>query len=147
MAYKSNVVDAFDADMNNYALVREWLSPVSLLQDVEHPLYPIDALPSGIGEAVREVLEFTQCPPALAACSALSALSMAGQHSANVSRAEGLISPVSLYTLAIAESGERKSSVDKHFTSAITAWENNQAEVVKPDVKRQRVEHLSLIHI
>lgn len=121
----------------------DWLSPVSLLQSVEPTPYPIDALPNGIREAVKEVLEFTQCPPALAVCSALSALSLAGQHLANVRRAEGLTSPVSLYTLAVAESGERKTSVDKHFTTAISEWERNQAELAKPEVRKYHVDHQS----
>ena len=141
MAYNSNVIQAFDADIKQYANANEWLSPLSLLHETKPSPYPLDALPSGLGEAVREVLDFVQCPMALAACSALSALSVSAQHLANVRRAEGLTSPVSLYTLAIAESGERKSSVDKHFTTAITAWEDNQAEIAKPDVKRYQVEH------
>lgn len=122
-------------------VVDGWLPPVSLLQASEPSPYPLDALPSGLGDAVREVIDFIQCPIALAACSALSALSVSSQHLANVRRAEGLTSPVSLYTLAIAESGERKSSVDKHFTTAITIWEANQLELSKPDVKRFQVKH------
>ena len=141
MAYKSNVIEAFDADIKNYAIASEWLSPIRLLQESEPPPYPLEALPSGLGDAVREVIEFVQCPMALAVCSALSALSVSAQHLANVRRAEGLTSPASLYTLAIAESGERKSSVDKHFTTAITAWEANQAEENKTEVKRYQVEH------
>lgn len=119
----------------------EWLPPENLLHEAEALAYPIDSLPSGLGDAVREVLEFVQCPMALAACSALSALSVSAQHLANVRRAEGLTSPVSLYTLAIAESGERKSSVDKHFATAISLWEASQAELAKPDIKRYQVEH------
>ncbi|MDP2230321.1 YfjI family protein [Methylotenera sp.] len=119
----------------------EWLKPVSLLQESEPPQYPLESLPSGLGDAVREVIEFVQCPMALAACSALSALSVSAQHLANVRRAEGLEGPVSLYILAIAESGERKSSVDKHFTTAITAWEAKQAELAKPNVKSYQVKH------
>ena len=141
MAYKTNVIEAFDADIKNYFIASEWLNPVSLLQESEPSPYPLEALPSGLGDAVREVLEFVQCPMALAACSALSALSVSAQHLANVRRAEGLESPASLYTLAIAESGERKSSVDKHFTTAITAWEANQAESAKPAVTKFKVEH------
>ncbi len=118
-----------------------WLFPGSLLPSIDPSPYPIDALPNGIREAVKEVLEFTQCPPALAACSALSALSLAAQHLADVKRAEGLISPVSIYTLAVAESGERKTSVDRHFTSAISQWESHQAELLKDDIKRQYVNH------
>jgi len=119
----------------------EWLKPVSLLQESEPPQYPLESLPSGLGDAVREVLEFVQCPMALAACSALSALSVSAQHLANVRRAEGLESPASLYMLAIAESGERKSSVDKHFTTEITAWEANQAKDAKPKVTKFKAEH------
>ena len=119
----------------------EWAQPSELIQDSASSPYPINALPSGISDAVREVLDFVQCPPALAACSALSALSLAAQHLANVRRAEGLISPVSLYTLAVAESGERKTSVDKHFTSAISIWESIQSELASSDIKRYRVEH------
>ncbi len=141
MAYNTNVIDAFDADIINHAIASEWLTPLSLLQVNEPSPYPLTALPSGLGDAVREVLEFVQAPPALAACSVLSALSVSAQHLANVRRAEGLTSPLSLYTLAIAESGERKSSVDKHFTTAITSWEANQAELGKPEVTRFKVEH------
>ena len=133
----SNYLSAGEASISNSG----WLSPASLYQDVLSKPYPIDALPTGIRNAVNEVLEFTQCPPALAACSALSALSLAAQHIANVSRAEGLTSPVSIYTLAVAESGERKTSVDKHFTSAISAWESYQADLLKDDIKRQYVNH------
>jgi len=129
------------ADVTPLLVINGWLPPTSLLHEVEAIPYPLAALPSGLGDAVREVLEFTQCPIALAACSAISALSVSAQHLANVKRAEGLSSPVSLYTLAIAESGERKSSVDKHFTMAISIWEANQAELAKPDVKRYQVEH------
>lgn len=119
----------------------EWAQPSEIIQDSATSPYPINALPSGIGEAVREVLDFVQCPPALAACSALSALSLSAQHLANVRRAEGLISPVSLYTLAVAESGERKTSVDKYFTSAISIWESIQSDLASSDIRRYLIEH------
>ncbi len=141
MAYNFNVIEAFDADIKKHAFASEWLIPISLLQDSEPSPYPLDALPSGLGDAVREVLEFVQCPMALAACSAISALSLSAQHLANVKRAEGLASPVSLFTMAIAESGERKTSLDRHFTSAISGWEANQLELAKPEIQRYQVEH------
>ena len=79
----------------------DWGEPCELIQNSKSSPYPIDALPIGIRNAVKEVLDFTQCPPALAACSALSTLSVAAQHLANVTRAEGLTSPVSIYTLVM----------------------------------------------
>lgn len=141
-AYKRPLSDLnMVADVMPLLVTEGWLPPVSLLQAYEPSPYPLAALPAGLVDAVREVLEFVQCPIALAACSALSALSVSAQHLANVRRAEGLTSPVSLYTLAIAESGERKSSVDKHFTTAISKWEANQAETAKPEITRYKVEH------
>lgn len=119
----------------------KWITPSELINDSESTPYPVDALPNGLRDAVCEVVDFVQCPIAIAACSALSALSVSAQHLANVKRAEGLISPVSLYTLAIAESGERKTTVDKHFTSAISTWESIQAEIASADVKQYQVEH------
>jgi putative DNA primase/helicase len=95
--------------------------------------YPIDALPGAIGAAVRDVVGFVQCPPALAACSALSALSLVGQGLADVRRTEGLTGPCSLFILAIADSGERKTTCDGFFLSSLRAWEAAQIEGAKPD--------------
>lgn len=134
----NNVLKVFDAGIQAHD---EWLSPASLFKEVTSSPYPVNALPTAIRNAVNEVLDFTQCPPALAVCSALSALSLAAQHLANVKRAEGLSGPVSIYTLAVAESGERKTSVDKHFTSAINAWESNQAELLKAGLKFYHAKH------
>lgn len=120
-----------------------WSSPLDLLQKSDSSPYPIKSLPNTMQAAVNEVINFVQCPPALAASSALSALSLAAQHLADISRAEGLTSPISLFILAIAESGERKSSVDSHFTKSIRDWENNEVELAEPDVKQHKAEHLT----
>ena len=149
MAYNLNKIDAFDADriariagvQVAHAMNGIWGIPASLTPEQASSPYPLNALPSGIGDAVSEVLDFVQCPIALAACSALSALSLSAQHLANVRRAEGLTGPVSLFTLAIAESGERKTSLDKHFTGAIGEWESKQLELATPDIKHYKVEH------
>jgi putative DNA primase/helicase len=114
----------------------EWPEPQPLVVAEELAPYPLDALPTGVREAVAEVLDFVQCPPALAACSALSALSLAGQALANVRRAERLEGPTSLYLLAVGESGERKSTCDGYFLSAVREWESEQAERTRPDAAR-----------
>lgn len=115
-----------------------WEPPENLIASTTSAPYPLDALPGGIGAAVREVVGFVQCPPALAACSALSALSLAAQAVADVQRSEGLTGPISLYVLAVAESGERKSSCDKYFTSTIQAWQRERIAALAPDVARSR---------
>jgi len=115
-----------------------WEPPEALIASTDAEPYPLDALPGGIGAAVQEVVGFVQCPPALAACSALSALSLAGQALVDVQRSEGLTGPISLYVLAVAESGERKSSCDKYFTSTIQEWQRERIAGMAPDVARAR---------
>jgi len=114
-----------------------WPEPQPLTVAEDLTAYPLDALPAGIREAVAEVVAFVQCPPALAACSALSALSLAGQGLADVRRAEQLEGPTSLYLLAVADSGERKTTCDGHFLRPIREWEREQAERTRADVARQ----------
>lgn len=117
-----------------------WPDPLPLVADFKAEPYPLDALPGAIGDAVREVAAFVQCPVALAACSALSALSVAAQGLANVRRGPDLEGPVSLYLLAVAESGERKSACDRHFAGELSLWEADQAEQLKPDLAKSRAE-------
>ena len=81
--------------------------------------YPVSALPPLLQDAVVEAQSFVQSPGALVACSALSALSPAAQGLANVRRDHQLVGPVSLYILAVAESGERKSTCDRIFGTAL----------------------------
>jgi putative DNA primase/helicase len=111
----------------------EWPEPQELIRTSEPQPYPLDALPGIIGGAVSEVLAFVQCPPAMAAMSALSVVSLAGQALADVRRAPKLKGPTSLYLLAIADSGERKSTCDDFFFKAVGEWEQQSAEAVRPE--------------
>ena len=68
------------------------------------------------------------------ACSAFSALSLAAQGLANVRRDHQLVGPVSLYLLAVAESGERKTTCDRIFGAALRDWERDRAATCAPRV-------------
>ncbi len=105
-----------------------WPDPLPLIVSHERLPYPTDALPGLLGEAVREVQAFVQCPVALAACTALSVLSVAAQGLVDVHRGEGLSGPVSLYFLVLADSGERKTSCDKIFSTVLDEWDAAQRE-------------------
>jgi putative DNA primase/helicase len=117
-------------------LTEDWPEPEPLFSHYEAASYPLDELPAGIRAAVREVVGFVQCPEALAACSALTTLSTVTQGLVNVRRIERLESPASLYFLAVAESGDRKSTVDEHFTRPIREWEARKAEELKPELAK-----------
>lgn len=115
-----------------------WPELQSLIVQHEAKPYPFDALPNGIRAAVQEVRDFVQAPDALVACSALSVLSLAAQGLADVRRAERLSGPISLYFMAVGDSGERKSACDGFFTKVLHEWERQQAEAAKPDLAKHR---------
>lgn len=75
--------------------------------------FPLSAVPSFLREAIKDVNKLTQAPFPLIASSAISAMSLACQSLIDVRVNESVTSPVSLFLLIIANSGERKTSVDR----------------------------------
>jgi hypothetical protein len=105
--------------------------PKPLRQSDQPNDYPVDRLPGIIGQAVQEVADYVQAPVALVAASALSAVSAVVQTYFSVSRNERLHGPASLFLLTVAESGERKSSVDSLFMQPVRDWEAHQLQEKK----------------
>ena len=113
----------------------DWPDPQPLAAKAAPEPYPTDALPDTIRAAVEEVAGFVKAPFPLVASSALAALSLAAQAHVDAKRAEKLTGPVGLFLLTIADSGERKSTCDGFFSSAIRQYQEEQAEVMKPAIK------------
>jgi putative DNA primase/helicase len=113
----------------------DWPTPQPLTAKIEPESYPLDALPDVIRSAVEEVAGFVKAPFPLVAGSALGALSLAVQAHCNFKRAERLTGPIGLFLLSIADSGERKTTCDGFFTSAIRQYEAEQAELAAPLLK------------
>jgi hypothetical protein len=88
-----------------------WPEPLPLFRSPEESApFPLEAL--GVLEGVvRETLRIVQAPDALVAGSYLAAASYAAQGLANLAL-DGRVYPLSLFLLTVAESGERKTSVD-----------------------------------
>ena len=103
--------------------------PRSLTELERAEPYPQGALPPIIRDAVAEVAGYVQAPVALIAASALAAVSTAVQTRYSVRRNAALYGPATLYLLTVAESGERKSTVDNIFTAPIREWEAAQRKL------------------
>lgn len=129
--------------------------------------FPVDAFPQIIRNAIYEVEQHTQAPQGLIAASALGVISLACQNRIDVCRLTNLRSPVSLYLLTLAESGERKSTVDKmlmkplyqleeelfdKYTHALNTWRSDEEifnferkalmSKLKSDIRRNK-DHLA----
>ncbi len=123
------VDDSSKVTMSGY----DWPEPEPLFARTNPAPYPLDALPTGIKSAVQEVAGFVKAPVAMIASSAFGAMSLAIQHRVDVKRAENLSGPVSLFSIVIADSGERKSSCDNYFTKSIHLYqeESNKKAISK----------------
>ncbi|EJR8330391.1 DUF3987 domain-containing protein, partial [Escherichia coli] len=111
--------------------------------------FPLSSLPPLIRDAVIEAQQITQAPLGLVAASALGAVSLVCQNLIDVCRLNTLRGPVSLFFLTLAESGERKTAVDKllmkplyqqemqlysRYKSELAVWKNKE-ELLKAQKK------------
>jgi putative DNA primase/helicase len=117
-----------------------WHEMQPLLARIDPALYPVDSLPTIVRLAAEEVAGFVKAPMPLIAVSAMAALSLAIQAHTDVERAERLTGPCGLFMLAIADSGERKSTCDGFFTKSIREYETQAQEDAKPLVKEYETE-------
>jgi putative DNA primase/helicase len=74
--------------------------------------FPFDGLGPLLGPAARGIAAHVQAPDALAAGSVLATASLAAQPHAEVRLVHGQCSPLSVFVLTSAESGDRKSATD-----------------------------------
>ncbi len=132
LARGQNALDTRVVQVPGTPASNEWPELRPLQSAAKSDPYPLQALPDQLRLAVVEVQLFTKAPVALVASSALASLSLVCQGLVDVRRAEGLSGPVGLFTLVIAESGERKSSSDGYFRKPIDQYERDQHEAGKP---------------
>jgi hypothetical protein len=84
--------------------------------------FPLESLGPILGGAAAAINRVIQAPVAICASSVLAAASLAVQHIANA-EVDGRVYPLSLLMITIAESGERKSAVDKEALRAAKIYE------------------------
>ena len=122
------------------ALAESWSQPQDIIALPKPVEYPLESLPNGIRDAVKETTDFVQCPIPMAASSILVALSMAGQGLVNVAPADHLRSPVSLYFLDVAESGERKTTAGNRTRAPFHDYETEQRAAAKDKLDKYNAE-------
>lgn len=122
-----------------------WGDPVELEEndDENHLPFPIDSLPKIMKNAVIEVSHNNQVSTALAAMSALAAASLSCQRLCNVSRAPYVTkpSPISLYIMVSAESGERKSSIDALMNAPFYDFIAEKSKDFQSQLEQYKIDH------
>jgi putative DNA primase/helicase len=119
----------------------EWSDPEPLCEDDGPEPFPLDALPGTMAAAVAEYQAYGQQPLEMVAIAALSAVAGAAQGLVDVRRDSQLVGPVSLNTMVIADSGERKTSCDNAFSAAAERWSRDETKRIAPmlaEIKEER---------
>lgn len=127
-------LEAVKAAIANGRAAVSWAEPKPIERQFCGQDYPLEALPDLLREAVAEVHGYTQAPVSLIANCALSALSLVCQPLYDARRDHRLIGPTSVYFLTVAESGERKSTIDAFFMAPVRDWQNAKGEEMASDV-------------
>lgn len=116
--------------------------------------YPLEALGSILGEAAKRLAYHVQVPEGMAGQSVLAAAALVAQAHINVQRGSIGVSPVSIFCLSVAESGDRKSTVDRLALAPIRAYENERAlafsakeQKYKAEMEAWKLRHDSIIKL
>jgi hypothetical protein len=103
--------------------------PKPLIREVEPPEpFPVDALRSILADAATGIEDRVQAPLAICAQAVLAAATLAVQAHVDVRLPTGADRPVSSSFVSIAETGGRKSSVDREATWPIRRREETLRE-------------------
>lgn len=112
--------------------VKELIEP--LPERCVAPKFPLDALGEILGGAAKQLAYHVQTSQGLAGQSVLAAVSLVAQSHINIRRDTIGESPVSLFCLSIAESGDRKSTLDRLALTPIREYEKEQRDKLEGEI-------------
>ena len=119
--------------------VEQWEPPLPLGMARALPAFPVDALPGWVADEVTAVAEFTQTPPDLPACIALSALSTAIAGRTTVRIRPGWDQPTNLFTLVALPPGSRKSDVFRELVRPLYTAQDELLQQAIPQIEEAKI--------
>jgi replicative DNA helicase len=111
-----------------------WTPPMSFGIAGEVPAFPVEVLPSWLGEYVAAVATATQTPPDLAGMLALAVLATVAAGAVEVEPRPGWREPLCLFIAVGMDAGARKSSVFTALTRPVAEFERDQAAAALPSI-------------
>jgi hypothetical protein len=123
----------------------EWLEPLPLDENDTPKPFPLEAMPQDLQDLMNELHGYYKTPIPLIAGSIFPVLAIAGQSLANINIDDTMIKPLSLFTLVIAESGERKSEIDKVLSKPLHDWERDLQRDKEAEAKQAKASKKSWV--
>src|SRR5215213_5033048 len=118
---------------------RGWEPPVPFGIAGEVPAFPVEVLPSWLGEYVAAVATATQTPPDLAGMLALAVLATVAAGAVEAEPRPGWREPLCLFVAVGMDAGARKSAVFTAMTSPVADFEREQAAAALPGITETAV--------
>jgi replicative DNA helicase len=118
---------------------RGWEPPVPFGIAGEVPAFPVEVLPSWLGEYVAAVATATQTPPDLAGMLALAVLATVAAGAIEAEPRPGWREPLCLFVAVGMDAGARKSAVFTAMTSPVADFERQQAAAALPGITETAV--------
>lgn len=101
----------------------KWEPPKPLEKEQILPPFPLECLPVNIRQYVEAVAENTATPADMSAVAALAVIAGSAQKKFRIKGKPDYYEPLNIYTLIIADPGERKSSVMREMTRYTKEYE------------------------
>jgi hypothetical protein len=120
---------------------RGWALPIPFGVTGQVPVFPVETLPSWLGEYVAAVATATQTPPDLAGMLALAVLATVAAGSVEVQPRPGWREPLCLFVAVGMDAGARKSAVFTALTRPLAEFERDQAAAALPAITETAVLH------
>ena len=111
-----------------------WEPPISFGATGEVPRFPVEVLPSWLGDYVGTVATATQTPPDLAGMLALAVLATVAAGAVEVEPRPGWREPLCLFIAVGMDAGTRKSGVFTALTRPVADFERQQATAALPGI-------------
>jgi replicative DNA helicase len=113
---------------------RGWAPPIPFGVTADVPTFPVEVLPSWLGEYVAAVATATQTPPDLAGMLALAVLATVAAGAVEVQPRPGWREPLCLFVAVGMDAGTRKSSVFTAMARPVAEFERDQAAAAQPAI-------------
>jgi replicative DNA helicase len=118
---------------------RGWAPPIPFGATRQAPAFPVETLPSWLGEYVAAVATATQTPPDLAGMLALAVLATVAAGAVEVQPRPGWPEPLCLFVAVGMDAGARKSAVFTALTRPVADFERDQAAAAVPAITETAV--------
>lgn len=118
----------------------KWEKPKPLEKEVKLPDFPIDSLPPTVRDYVKSVSESTATPVDMCAVASLAVIAGTVHGKFKIMGKPDYFEPLNIYTLIIANPGERKSAVISAMTKCISEYQRDANKERWLEIDRQQIE-------